>query len=126
MVVEGGEIGYACLANNQYPEFAAAVLHVATYLADDTLELYANPDGADHPLLNRPHTIASPLAVNVPSGVTDWGASDGMGDVDPDATVVMHSNYALLSGGIIAYDDNTGPAAGQIVYLPIDLNYVAD
>ena len=126
MVIEGGEVGYVCVANNQYPEFAAAVLHARTYLADDTLELYANPDWADHPLLTRPHAIQSPLTVNIPSGVTDWGASDAMGDMDPGATVVMHANYALLAGGIIAYDDNTGPAAGQIVYLPVDLDYVTD
>ena len=126
ILLEGGEIGYACISTNAYPEFAASVLHATEFLADDTLELHTNPDGADHPLLNRPHAIPSPLRVNVPSGVTDWGASDGMGGVDPDAAVVMHSVYALRSGGIIAWDDNTGPAAGQIVYLPVDLAYVED
>ncbi len=125
MVVESGEIGYVAAGLLRYPEFAAAVLHAASFFTDDAPQLYANPDGAGHPLLNRPHTIQSPLSISVPGGITDWGAYDAMSDVDPEATVVMHASYSLEVGGIITYDDNTGPAAGQIVYLPFDLNYVA-
>jgi len=123
ILLEGGDLAYAAVGNPGAAEFRARVLHMEDLLTDDGLVLYARPDETDHPLLTRPHSLPSPLRLNVPAGVQDWGAADVV-TVIPGGTVVMQTGYGAGTGGIVVHDDNTGRAAGQIVFLPFDLQYL--
>jgi serine protease AprX len=118
LMVEGGEVAYAAQESPGYPEIMARVLHMASYAGDDASSLRPPQELRHHPLANRPHRLPVPLRVNT-SGGMDWSASDLVEAAD-DARVYLQTDYG--SGlGVIAYDDNTCPDGGQIVYLPINL-----
>jgi subtilisin-like proprotein convertase family protein len=69
--------------------------------------------------VNRPHRLASPFVVNNSDG-QDWSAAD-LAEAADDAFVALQAGYGTGRGGVIVHDDNTGPDAGQTVYLPFNL-----
>ena len=119
LVVEGGEVAYAVDIAPGYPELKGAVVPLKSYDGEDGALLRVPSLLVDHPLLNRPHRISGPLVIDN-SGGNDWSAAD-LASAAPDAFVAMQTGYGTNRGGVIVYDDNTGPDAGQIVYFPFNL-----
>jgi len=118
IVVEGGEIGYAAAITPTYPELMTKVFHSAAYAGEDGSRLTVPSDLSDHPLVNRPHRLEGPLVIENTYGY-DYGAADLMMAAD-DAKVLLKAAYGS-DLGVIVYDDNTGPDAGQTVYMPFDI-----
>jgi len=119
LLVEGGEVAYVADVAPGYPELMGTVLPIASYGGETGNKLYVPSSEADHPLLNRPYHIKGPLEFDNYFG-NDYGACD-LVDAAPEGQVIMRAGFGTYRGGIIAYDNNTGPDAGQIVYLPFDL-----
>jgi len=119
LLVEGGEVAYAADIAPGYPELMGAVLPINGYFGEDGGNLYVPSTMADHPLLHRPHWITGPLFIDNMGG-QDYAGAD-LVDALPSAFVAMRAGYGTNRGGIVFHDNNTGPDAGQIVYLPFDL-----
>ncbi len=119
LVVEGGETAYAVAERPVYPELLGDVLHIRGYAGEDGAVLRTPAELADHALVNRPHRLASPFVVNNSDG-QDWSAAD-LAEAADDAFVALQAGYGTGRGGVIVHDDNTGPDAGQTVYLPFNL-----
>lgn len=125
VMIESGEIGRKALAAPGYPEFAEKVLHADEWWGDQigTIPFHAPADQAYHYFLNRPHRLPSPISMEMPQGSGDLFGCDLVLGAN-DAQVILHSLYNANSGGVVIYDDNTGPEAGQIVYLTFDIGYM--
>lgn len=119
LIVEGGEVAYHVDIAPGYPELMGTVVPITSYDGEDGALLRVPSPLVDHPLLNRPHRITDPLVIDNMGG-NDWTAAD-LASAAPNAFVALQSGYGTNRGGVIVYDDNTGPDAGQIVYLPFNL-----
>jgi len=119
LVVEGGEVAYNAGVAPGYPELMGTVLPIVSYDGEDGALLRIPSPMVDHPLLNRPHRITGPLVIDNMGG-NDWTAAD-LVSAAPNAFVALQSGYGTNRGGVVVHDDNTGPDAGQIVYLPFNL-----
>ena len=119
LLVEGGEVGYDALSSPGYPAFAASVLHAASWEGDSAGGLQVASGQETHPLMVRPHALPSSIAV----------AYDSYGDQDAvtpalDATLVMGTGTQAAAAGVLVYDDNQAPQAGQIVYVAASVEAV--
>lgn len=121
LLIEGGEVGFAAMIFPAYPAFAAEVLHVAQWRADDAGSLVAGDGHETHPLLTRPETLTLPLAVDF---THEWD-QDAMTPA-PGAEAVLECSGSPLSGGAIVHDDNPLDPAVQVVYLSQALSALAD
>ncbi|MFT5314554.1 MAG: subtilisin-like proprotein convertase family protein [Candidatus Krumholzibacteriia bacterium] len=118
LLIEGGETGYAAAEIPGYPELLGQVLHIDGYGGEDGARMRAPAELVNFPIVSQPHRLSMPLLIN---NNNDWGAAD-LVNCSRDAFVAMHVGYGLSRGGVIVYDDNTGPASGQIVYFPFDVS----
>ncbi len=118
LLVEGGEIAYAVDISPGYPELRD-VLHMASYGGENGVSLRIPPEFDAAPLQNRPHRLPSPLVIDNSAG-GDFTAADVV-DVADGAVVALRIGEGSLRGGLIAYDDDTGPDAGQSLYMPFNL-----
>ncbi|MBK8167769.1 MAG: S8 family serine peptidase [bacterium] len=119
LIVEGGETGYDAISSPGYPTFAGGVLHAATWRADNagTLEVLQ----PTHPVATTPHALPAVLAL----------AYDGYGDQDAlspaaGAAVVYETSGYAGAAGVLAWDDDAVPSAGQIVVLACNVGALAD
>jgi subtilisin-like proprotein convertase family protein len=121
LMVEGGEVGYDAASYPGYPTFAANVLHVTTWESDDAGALQVVPAQAGHPLATLPNVLPATL----PIAYVGYGNEDA---VKPavGATVVYQTANKLGDAGILAWDDDPAPQAGQIVYLAFDVKVLGD
>jgi subtilisin family serine protease/subtilisin-like proprotein convertase family protein len=119
LMVEGGEVGYETFVSPGYPDLGATVLHGVDWTGDNGGDLVAVAEQAAHPLLVRPHALPANLQVNFEG----WGDQD-MVIPAADATLVMALDAAPDRAGLLAYDDNAAPQAGQIVYAALNLGAV--
>jgi serine protease AprX len=119
--VEGGEVGFDVLSSPGYPDVAAAVLHADAWRADTAGDLQVVTGQQAHPVLVTPWTIPSILTLN-------YGAYGDQDAVDPATgalTILETANYGGAAG-VLVYDDNAAPQAGQVVYLAANLMALAD
>ena len=119
ILVEGGEVGYTSAITQGYSDLMAEVLHMKDLAGEDASRLTAPSALAGHPFLNRPNILEYPITVQTTYGY-DYGAADLVEGAD-DAMVLLKAGYGSHLGGAIVHDDNTGPDAGQTVYLSYDL-----
>ena len=113
LLLEGGDIGAVMSPDTV---FMAEVLHCQTWVLDGAGDMKPAAGRTNHPLLNRPHALPGLLELT-------YG---GNGDQDamvpaPDAVLVSAPVLFPDYGGVVAYDDNTAPQAGQIVYMAFNL-----
>lgn len=123
LIVEGGETAYAVGVSPGYPELVGTVLPMREFYGDEFGPLRPVAALQDQPLLNRPNRLPDLMLVDNMNG-NDWGATDLVMKSD-DAFVVMHAGYGVNRGGVVAYDNNTGPDAGQTVYFTFNLAKLA-
>ncbi len=110
--VEGGEVGYDALVWPGYLDFAHDVLHASAWRYDSGGALQVVPELANHPFLTQPHVLPAAIAVTL-SGYGDQDVVNPYGG----ALVVMDTAAYDGSAGVLVYDDNPAPQAGQVVYL---------
>jgi subtilisin-like proprotein convertase family protein len=121
LMVEGGEVGYDAASSPGYPTFAANVLHVTTWESDNAGALQVVPAQAGHPLATLPNVLPATL----PIAYVGYGNEDALKPVT-GATVVYQTANKAGDAGILAWDDDPAPQAGQIVYLAFDLKVLGD
>ncbi len=121
VLVEGGEVGYDALSSPGYPDFAAQVLHADDWRGDSAGDLQAVAAQAGHPLLNSPHALPATVGITYSA----YGDEDAL---DPAAGAVTVMETATYSGaaGLLAYDDNLAPQAGQVVMMAFNVAAVTD
>jgi subtilisin-like proprotein convertase family protein len=124
IIVEGGETGYAAAVSPGYPELMGTVLPIVDYGGEDGASLWQPAELADLPLLNRPHPLPVPFVIDNNGGF-DYGASDVVVQ-SPEAFVALRAGLGGRFGGMVVYDNNTGPESGQIVYFPFDIAKASD
>jgi len=119
LVVEGGEVGYDALSFPGYPDFAQHVLHASGWLTDAAGALRLVSGQASHPFAVAPNVL--PAAIPLVYG--GYGAQDA---VEPasGAVVVFGTTVHPGAAGVLVYDDNQAPQAGQIVYFAFDVGAV--
>ncbi len=123
LMIEGGDIVYRAYQSPPFSDaFTRTVLHTADWWGDSGTLLVPNPDEDHHLFLNRPHRLPDDIETGVDAGF-DVGACD-LALPTADALVIMHSVFSIDSAGVLLYDDNSGPDAGQIVFLPFDFGYL--
>jgi len=124
VLVEGGEVGYDALAGNNYPNFAAQVIHSTDWNGDDQGPLQLLSSQSQHPLVTTPNPLPSSI-------VLDYNSSYGWYDQDamtPDGAsyIVYQPQSKPGDAGILIYDDNTNPLSAQIVYWAFDFSSITD
>ncbi len=119
LLIEGGEIGWRAATNPGYPSFAANVLHIDAWLADNAGGLQLHTAG--HPLANAPNALPSSLAISYSS----WGDEDAVVSTS-SATMVYRTAGYPSAAGVITYDDDAIAEDGQIVYYAFNYNAVTD
>jgi subtilisin family serine protease/subtilisin-like proprotein convertase family protein len=112
LFVEGGEVGYDVLTSPGYPDIAASVLRAVDWDSDDAGALQTAAGQQDHPLLQVPNV----LPASIPVAYGGYGDQDAVVP-DGEAVVVLGCATRPELPGLLAYDDNPAPQAGQIVYL---------
>jgi len=116
LLVEGGELGYDALSSPGYPALASEVLHATGWQTDNAGPLQIAGGQETHPLVIRPHALPASIALDY----TGYGDQDAM-QPDTDAVVVYGTANYPGAAGVLVFDDNPAPQAGQIVYLALDL-----
>jgi len=121
LLVEGGEVGYDAASYPGYPTFAANVLHVTTWESDNAGALQQVPAQAGHPLAALPNALPTTLPITY----TGYGNEDALKPAT-GAVVVFQTANKAGDAGILAWDDDPAPEAGQIVFLAFDLKVMGD
>ncbi len=116
LLIEGGELGYDALVNPGYPTFAANVLHVAQFSADNAGTLNLRPEQSGHPLATEPNAL--PQAIQI---TYDYFADEDALTPRAEATLIYGTQGYPADAGILVYDQS-GRAEGQIVFLAFDYN----
>lgn len=114
LLVEGGEVGAAADAS-----FAREVLRIDGWEAHRAGPLQAVV--AAHPVLTYPHALPTTMPV-----AADGEASQDACTPATDALLLMAPAGWPGSVGLLAYDDNDVPQAGQLVYLACDAGALAE
>lgn len=124
VLVEGGEVGYDALAGNNYPNFAAQVIHSTDWNGDDEGPLQLLSSQSQHPMVTTPNPLPSSIVLDYNS----W-----YGWYDQDATSPDGASYIVYQpqskpgdAGILIYDDNANPLSAQIVYWAFDFSSITD
>ena len=121
LMVEGGEVGYDAASYPGYPTFAANVLHVTSWESDNAGALQVVPAQSGHPVATLPNALPATL----PIAYTSYGNEDALKPAT-GALVVYQTTNKAGDAGILAYDDDPAPQAGQIVFLAFDLKVMGD
>jgi carboxypeptidase D len=116
LLIEGGEFGYDAAVNPGYPTFAANVLHISGFDADNAGQLEMRPDQIDHPIVTTPNALPATVQITY----------DYFGDQDAvqplgDATLIYGTQSYPNDAGILVYDFQDR-GEGQIVYYAFDYN----
>lgn len=119
LLVEGGEVGYDALSSPGYPDIAASVLHATSWNTDNAGDLEVVAAQTTHPFMVRPHAL--PAAVDI--------AYSGYGDEDAitpasGALVIMDPANQAGKAGVMVWDDNPAPQAGQIVVFSFNVGVI--
>jgi subtilisin-like proprotein convertase family protein len=122
LFLEGGEVGYDATADPAYPDFASRVLHAVAWDGDDSGDLVAAPGSETHPLRTTPNALPASLTLDL---VGDFGEQDSVRPL-ADARVIYGTQDEAGNAGLLVHDDDTHPAAGQIVYLACAYESLAD
>lgn len=125
LMIEGGEIAYVAGSELKYPEFFEKVLHLSNYSGEDGFYMHPTPGSEDHVFHHRPNRLPNELWMGLYPGNSDYRATD-MVEPAPGAALLYSGPFASISGGIVYFDDNTGPDQGQVVYFPLALNFLKD
>jgi zinc metalloprotease ZmpB len=121
LLIEGGELGYDAASYPGYPTFAANVLHVTGWATDNAGNLTQVAAQAAHPLATVPNALPATLPISYAS----YGNEDAL--VPASGAVVVYQTASKPGdAGILAYDDDAAPEAGQIVLLAFDFKKLGD
>ncbi len=123
VLIEGGNLAYISFWTGQYIDFANTVLHISEHLGWGNSPMLPSENQNQHPVLVRPHQLEIPVVQDQSSHPYDSAGGDGF-VVMPDAQPLLRSIYSPVWKRALAYDNNTGPEAGQIVYLAMALKYL--
>ncbi len=124
--LEGGTLTEQCLYNYPlYTEFAEIVLHADEWWGSfiEHANFYHATGREHHYFLNRPHFLPSPYSL--PDIGYDFGAA-GSTYASEDALAIYRTIYNARSCGVLLYDDNTAPEAGQVVFASFDISYASE
>lgn len=113
LLIEGGEVGYDALESPGYPTFAATVLHIIDWDADNAGAMPVRPAQADHPIANSPNTLPTTLPLTY-----DHYADQDAVEALVGTTVVYGTNTYADDAGILVHELTGGE--GQIVYYAFD------
>ncbi|HPF35375.1 MAG TPA: S8 family serine peptidase [Candidatus Krumholzibacteria bacterium] len=116
LLVEGGETGYDALSSPGYPSFAAGVLHAVDWNGDNSGALTLVSGQAGHPVATIPNAIPASL----PIAYVGYGDEDAVTPA-ADAVAVYVTTSDPTDAGVLVYDDNPAPQAGQIVYFAFNV-----
>ncbi len=122
VMVEGGAVAEVALWNPGYPDFGAQVLHADEYWGDFIGPITALAGLQRHPFLVRPHLLPEVIEQDMSANPYDYAASDAV--LPLDAVPVLRLVFNDDVGGVLVYDDDTGPEAAQTVYITLDLGYL--
>ncbi len=106
LLTEGGEVAYN---HRDEPEFAANVLHITGWIADNVGNLTVNDPG--HYVMNYPHTITGPISLSY----SGYGDSDSV-DAASDSEWPGSWSGASSKASVVCYDPNNAPQGGQTVF----------
>ncbi len=112
VLIEGGETGAAADA-----AFVRDVLHCAAWQAHAAGSLQ---QVVPHPVLTYPHVLPATL----PVAFAGAPSQDACAPAD-DAVLVLSTAGWPTSAGLLVFDDNDAPQAGQVVYLACDADALA-
>ena len=119
LLVEGGEVGYDAISSPGYPTFAATALHATAWRSDSAGALQLNLPS--HPVATTPHALPASLTVNY----SGYGDEDAV-TAAADAAVVFDTSGYDGAAGVLCYDNDVMPQAGQIVLLACNVGALAD
>ncbi len=122
VMVEGGAVAEVALFQPGFPDFGAQVLHGDEYWGDFIGPITALNGLERHPYLVRPHRLPEVIEQDLSQHPYDYGASDLV--LPLDAVQVLRSLYVGDVGGVLVYDNDTGPEAAQTVYITLDIGYL--
>ena len=125
ILIEGGELAATCFYEDQYIEFAHSVLRSSEFFGDFVGPMIAAPGHERHAFRTRPNLLPDIMEQDMSPNPNDYGASDVV-TPDEHSLLVMPSIYNNSIGGVLLHDNNTGPEAGQIVFMSIDLGYMPE
>lgn len=114
LLIEGGEAGYDAVQSPGYPSFAANVLHIGDWDADNAGDLQLRAAHTDHPLATTPNPLPAALDITY----SDYGHEDAVVPL-LDADAVFGTASYPNDAGVLVYDE-PGRGAGQIVYFAFD------
>lgn len=121
LLIEGGEVGYDASSSPIYPSFRDNVLHVTTWQADNAGALNRRAAQASHPIATTPNALPATL----PIAYVSFGNEDAMVPA-ASAAVIYETANRVGDAGVLAYDNNVAPQAGQIVFFAFDLKVMGD
>ncbi|MBM3316334.1 MAG: carboxypeptidase regulatory-like domain-containing protein [Candidatus Eisenbacteria bacterium] len=115
LLIEGGEIGYDAAQSPGYPSFAAGVLHIGAWHADNAGDLHLRPQQADHPVA----TLPNPLPATIDIVYSDYGHMDAVLPL-ASASAIFGTTSHPNDAGVLVFDEPG--RGGQIVYFAFDFN----
>ena len=121
LLVEGGETAYDALIAPVYNDFASSCLRASAWGGDTGGDLIMSADPLDHPLTSYPEFLPR----TIPLDLQAYPDQD-MAYPAPGARVLYGTAASYQYGGVLVYDDNPAPAAGQIVNFCFNLGAVSD
>jgi len=119
LLVEGGEIGYDAAVTPGYPSFAANVLHISDWDADNAGDLELIPAQASHPLATTPNALPSTLGIDY-----DYYGDEDAVVPQPDATAIFGTASYPSDPGVLVVEAPGG--GGQIVYFAFDYSALSN
>ena len=119
LLIEGGEVGYDAVQSPGYPSFAAGVLHIGDWDADDAGDLQLRAPQVDHPLATTPNPLPATLDVTY----SDYGHEDAVAPL-ADAVAIFGTTSYPNDAGVLAVEE-PGRGVGQIVYFAFDYSALA-
>ncbi len=125
LLVEGGALANVMFNSTPDSAFASTVLRAEEYFGSWVGPMIPTQSFGQHPLIVRPHLLPGQISQDLSSNPYDPSTSDGVSAVE-GSSVIMRSIYNNAVGGMLAYDNNTAPEAGQVVYLSYALNYLEE
>jgi subtilisin-like proprotein convertase family protein len=116
LLIEGGEVGYRCLASPGFPSFAANVLHCVDWDHDGSGGVLVHEP--EHPVMSAPYILTGPI----PVAYHGYGDQDAVSPANEAQMPGSWTSFPTL-GSVVVYDPNSGLEAGQVVYFTF--NYAA-
>ncbi len=112
LLVEGGEVARLAHGSSGFPTFAQEVLHTTGSHSDFGGALVAAAGASEHRLLNYPHVIPLPLALDYQDTYDQDTANPAA-----DAELILVPSGFPSSAGLLIHDDDAAPQSAQTVFL---------